>query len=92
MTDLEIGLNFGGSLPGGSPVGGVGKTCDRNGVKNHLQEFFLNGVQMWVQNNTPMGGETVDDQTVSKEDQMMLEFILPTQVLKNNIKISLSER
>ena len=25
MTDLEIGLNFGGSLPGGSPVGGVGK-------------------------------------------------------------------
>ena len=47
---------------------------------------------MWVQNNTPMGGETGDDQTVSKEDQMMLEFILPTQVLKNNIKISLSER
>lgn len=40
MTDLEIGLNFGGSLPGGSPVGGVGKTSDRNGVKITSKNFF----------------------------------------------------
>ena len=40
MTDLEIGLNFGGSLPGGSPIGCIGKTSDRNGVKITSKNFF----------------------------------------------------
>ena len=86
MTDLEIGLNFGVSLPGGSPVGDVGKTSDRNGVKITSKSFFWMAFKCGYRITPQWVGETGDDQTVSKEDQMMLEFKLPTQVLKNNIK------
>lgn len=71
---------------GGSPVRDVGMASDRNGVKSPLSVFFffLNGVQMLEEQHH--NGWWKDDQTVSKEDQIMLEFIHPINVLKNDIK------
>lgn len=83
MTDLETGLNFWVHC-GGSPVRGVGMASDRNGVKSPPRVIFYMAFK-YCKNNTPVGGGK-DDQTVSKENQLMLEFINSINVLKNDIK------